>query len=263
VRPYDYTDKTALVTGASSGIGKVFASRLAERGVGRLILVARREAALIEVGERLDGPHVEVVARDLAVPGSWRLVVDAVGADSVDVLVNNAGFATYGRLERQDPETVAEEVELNCATLVGLTRAFLPAMRSRRDGVIVNLSSTAGFQPLPYMSVYGATKAFVLSFSEALSAENRRTGVRVLALCPGATETAFFDRVGTSEASVGARQRPEQVVEVALRAVDHRRAVAVSGARNAILATASRLVPRRVAVTGAQVSVRPRDRAAR
>ena len=261
--PYDYMGKTALVTGASSGIGKVFAGRLADRGVRRLILVARREGALREVGDRLGVPHVEVIAQDLAVPGAWRQVVDTVGADSVDVLVNNAGFATYGRLERQHSAVVAEEVELNCATLVGLTKAFLPGMQYRRDGVIVNVSSTAGFQPLPYMSVYGATKAFVLSFSEALSAENRSLGVCVLALCPGATETAFFDRVGTSEASVGARQRPEEVVEVALRAVDRRRAVVVSGARNAILATASRLAPRRFTVLTAKLTMQPRDAAER
>jgi short-subunit dehydrogenase len=263
VSGFEYSGKTALVTGASSGIGRVFAERLAARKVGRLILVARREEVLREVGETLGAPQVEVIALDLAVPGAWRQVVETVGAGSVDILVNNAGFATYGRLERQDPGTITEEIELNCLTLVGLARAFLPAMQSRRDGVIVNVGSTAGFQPLPYMSVYAATKAFVLSFSEALWAENRRSGVRVLALCPGATETAFFDRVGATEASVGTRQRPEEVVDVALRAVDRGRPVAISGLRNAMLATASRFAPRRVVATGASMTMRPNDAAAR
>jgi uncharacterized protein len=263
VRSFDYAGKTALVTGASSGIGKVFAQRLAMRGVGRIILVSRREAVLRAVGETLGAPHVEVIAEDLSVPLAWRRVVEAVGSDGVDVLVNNAGFATYGRLERQDPDTVHQEVELNCSAVVGLAGAFLPAMQSRHSGVIVNVASTAGLQPLPYMSVYGATKAFVLSFSEALWAENRSTGVRVLALCPGATETPFFDRVGAEEASVGTRQSPETVVDLAMRAVDRGRPVVISGLVNAALAASTRFVPRRVVALGARMTLRPKDPTAR
>jgi len=256
MKRFDYSGTTALVTGASSGIGKIFAERLAARGVARLILVARREAALRTVGESLGSLPVEVIAQDLAIPGGYRNVVEAVGSAPVDVLVNNAGFATYGRLEVQDPMAIQEEIQLNCSALVGLTAAFLPGMQARRRGVIVNVASTAGLQPLPYMSVYGATKAFVVSFSEALWGENRATGVRVLSLCPGATETPFFDRAG-QDASVGARQSPETVVDVAFRGVDRRRPTAISGARNAVLAHSARLAPRRVVIAGAMRATRP------
>jgi len=259
VKPYDYRGKTALVTGASSGIGKVFAERLAARGVGRLILVSRRESALRAVGDGIAGAAVEVVAADLAVPGGYRTVLDALRERGVevDVLVNSAGFGTHGRLEDQDAAAVQEEVEVNCTALVGLTAALLPGMQQRRSGVIVNVGSTAGFQPLPFMAVYGATKAFVLSFSEALWGENRRSGVRVLALCPGATETSFFDRVGTEDASVGRRQDPGEVVDVALRSVDRGRPSVISGRWNAVLAGSTRLAPRRVVVITAGMTMRP------
>lgn len=265
MEPVVYEGKTALVTGASSGIGRVFARRLAERGVSQMILVARREAALRALGDELecDGRvKVEILTEDLAAPGAVGRVAERVAAAglAVDVLVNNAGFATYGLVSAEaDQAELLDEVQLNCAAVVGLTLAFLPGMQARRNGVVVNLASTAAFQPLPYMAVYGATKAFVLSFTEALWAENRDHGVRVLALCPGATETEFFDRVGADEASIGPRLTPEAVVDIALRALDHSRPSVISGVRNWVLANAGRFIPRRRLLLAADRTLRPRD----
>lgn len=263
---YDYRGKTALVTGASSGIGRVFAAELAARGVARLILVARREGVLRQVGEDLAakfGTQVDVIAADLAVPAACQRVADQVAATGagVDVLVNNAGFATHGQLDSHaDRAVLAEEVQLNCAALAGLTAMFLPPMRERGTGVVINVASTAAFQPLPHMAVYGATKAFVLSFSEALWGENRDSGVRVLALCPGATDTAFFDRVGAQEASVGRREPPEAVVARALHGVDRGQPTVISGTANWAMAASLRLLPRRQIIAVAERAMRPRHR---
>lgn len=254
---FDYRGTTALITGASSGIGKVLAQRIAARGVSRFLLVGRHGETLRSVAESLGSAHVEVIEQDLAVHGGFRLVSQALGQTPVDVLINSAGFGSYGRLEHQDATTIQEEISLNCSALVGLSAAVLPGMQARHRGVIVNVASTAGLQPLPYMSVYGATKAFVVSFSEALWGENRSSGVRVLALCPGATETAFFDRVGTQEASVGTRQSPEAVVKVALRAIDRGRPLVISGFRNAVLSGSTRFAPRRAVIAGAAIALRP------
>jgi short-subunit dehydrogenase len=261
---YDYTGKTALVTGASSGIGREFAVQLASRGLGQLILVARREDVLKEVEaeiERISPVAIRVIAADLSIANADQELAARVAALGwhVDVLVNNAGFATYGAFDQKvDVALAQEEIRLNCAAMIGLTAAFLPAMQSRGDGVIINVASTAAFQPLPYMAVYGATKAFVLSFTEALWGENQTTGVRVLALSPGATQTAFFDRVGADEASVGRRQSPAAVAAVAFAAIDRGRASVISGRRNALMANAGRLATRQAVIKAAQRTMRPR-----
>lgn len=262
---YSYTGKSALVTGASSGIGREFALQLARRGIGRLILVARRPDALKEVQAEIEGVgpvEVAVIAADLSVPDADLELARRVAALNwpVDVLVNNAGFASYGAFDAAiDLALAKEEVRLNCAAVIGLTAAFLPAMQSRGDGVIVNVASTAAFQPLPYMAVYGATKAFVLSFTEALWGENQATGVRVLALCPGATQTGFSDRVGADEASVGPSQSPEAVVAVAFAAIDRGRASVISGRLNALMANAGRLTTRQAVIKTARRTLRPKS----
>ncbi len=239
---------TAVVTGASSGIGRAFAEAIAPRA-DSLVLVARREDRLNELAARLGERHgtaVEVVAADLAAPGGLGQVTARLADREVDVLVNNAGFATHGRFAEEDPNRVADEVALNVTAVVGLTRAVLPGMLARDTGTVVNLASTAAFQPIPYMAVYGATKAFVLSFSEALWGEVVGSGVRVLALAPGATQTEFFDVTGEA-ASVGRRETPEQVVATAMRALARRNPppTAVSGLGNALSARLPRLLPRR------------------
>ncbi|WP_163554058.1 SDR family NAD(P)-dependent oxidoreductase [Candidatus Frankia alpina] len=257
----DLQGQTAVITGASTGIGAVFARELAARGAD-VVLVARSTHRLQKVAEEITARHpvrAEVVAVDLCDPGAVDVVAErvAVAGGRVDLLVNNAGFGTHGDLAAADPVRLADLVRLNCVAVVALTARFLPAMVAHGHGAVVNVASTAAFQPLPHMAVYGASKAFVLSFSEALWAEVRPAGVRVLALCPGATETPFFDVVGTRDGVVGAVRTPEQVVAAALRALERGRPVAIDGRRNALLARGGRLLPRRMLVRIAERTMRP------
>lgn len=245
----------ALITGASAGIGYEFALRLAERAYD-LVLVARRRDRLEELAARVCGAHAgvraEVVAADLAdaaAPGAIAAAVADRGL-AVDLLVNNAGFGTHGRFEELAPEHEHDEIEVNVQALVALTHAFLPGMLERRRGGVINVASTAAFMPVPYMAVYGATKAFVRSFSEALHEEVRARGVRVVALCPGPTATEFFDTAVA--APRGPIRSVRDVVTTGLRAYDAATPVAIDGANNQLLIASSRLVPRRFAthITG-------------
>jgi short-subunit dehydrogenase len=191
--------QTALITGASGGIGLELARRFAAGGYD-LVLVARSTARLEELaGElRKHGGAVLVLAKDLAKPESPEEVfreLEAAGV-AVDVLVNNAGFATYGPFVETDLGRELEELQLNVVTLTHLTKKLLPGMLARRRGGVLNLASTAGFQPGPLMAVYYATKAYVISFSEALAEELSGTGVAVSVLCPGPTATGFQKRAG-------------------------------------------------------------------
>ena len=259
----DHRGQGVLVTGASSGIGAAFARALAERGAN-VLLVARSlpklEALATELRERY-GVRAEALPADLREAGAGaRLLAEAARRKfSVDLLINNAGLGSYGPFETVSDERVAEQIAVNVASLVELTHAFLPAMIARGTGGIINVASTAAFQPVPYMAVYAATKAFVLSFSEALWAENRARGVRVLALCPGATETGFFDAVGTQEASVGKREPASVVVARALRALDGRRSYLVSGRANFWTAQLARLLPRAKLASLTARIMRPRQ----
>ena len=248
----DLSRNTALITGSSGGIGAEFAGQLAARGVN-LVLVARRAEKLAELRETLLARHpdivVDVVAADLAAPGSGAELatkVDELGR-RIDILVNNAGVGLHAKFTTQDADANAAQIQLNCGTLVDLTARFLPSMTEAGHGVVINVASTAGFQPTPGMAVYGATKAFVLSFTEALWQECKGTGVRVLALCPGATETEFFARTGEEFLTDG-RQTPKQVVDTALAALDKSTPTVVSGWRNAFLADGYRFAPRRLMV---------------
>lgn len=241
---------TALVTGASGGIGEEFASRLAAREVD-LILVARRADKLEQLRSRLLTRHparqIDVIPADLAEVGAAAKLsgqVEALGRH-VDVLINNAGIGLHGRVADQDPAANAAMIQLNCVALVELTGLLLPPMMTNRHGLIINVGSTAGFQPVPSMAVYGATKAFVLSFTEALWQETRGSGVKVLTLCPGATDTEFFDRTGKSFMTRG-RQTSAQVVDTALKAVDRPFPTVVSGLHNRVLALGYRIAPRPV-----------------
>ena len=261
----DFTGQTALVTGASTGIGTIFAGQLAARGAN-LILVARSADKLDALAADLTAAHgvrVDVLPADLARPGAGEDVAARVAAlgRTVDVLVNNAGFATHGDVERADPARLTEQVQLNCAAVVDLTTRFLPGMTARGRGAVINVASTAAFQPVAHMAVYAASKAFVLSFTEALWGETRSTGVKVLALCPGATATPFFDVVGAEEASFGRRRTPEQVVATALRGLNCGRPSIVDGHTNATVATLQRFLPRRTVLSMAERTVRPRQQA--
>lgn len=252
--PFDIRSATALVTGASSGLGSEFARRFAARGAD-LVLVARRAERLEELATELRTAHgvtVTVVPFDLARPDAGRALRAELDAASISVhlLVNNAGFGTHVPFVRADVERVEEEITLNVSALVDLTRAFLPPMVDAGRGAVVNLASIAAYQPAPGMAVYGATKAFVLHFTEALAFELRGSGVKVLSVAPGPTRTEFFDVAGEN-ASGGARfQTAEQVVSAALHALDRRSTPAstVSGVANLLTTSAARFVPRRVAL---------------
>ncbi|MGV9835487.1 SDR family NAD(P)-dependent oxidoreductase [Nocardia niigatensis] len=244
---------TAVVTGASSGIGAAFATALAARGCD-LVLAARREPRLRELAKELEAAHgvsVRVLAADLSDPAGVASVAEVLTdpVRPVGILINNAGFATHGALAGHEAGKVREEIAVNVAALAELTHAALPSMVSRDRGVIVNIASTAAFQPIPFMAVYGATKAFVLSFTEALWGELEGSGVTALAVCPGATDTEFFDVAGDA-ASVGNRQTPQQVVATALRALDRRNPPpsTVSGIVNAVSSGLPRILPRRTTI---------------
>lgn len=260
-----YRGKTVVVSGGSTGIGAAFAARFAREGA-RLVLVARSKPKLEVVAERLRAEHgveVHTHAEDLSLPGAGervRQVVRALGWPP-DVLVNNAGFATYGAFETQALPVVREELALNVNGLVELTHAFLPDLIARRGGVI-HVASTAAFQPVPFMAIYAATKAFVLSFSEALWAENRERGVKVLALCPGATDTPFFERVGAEEAALGSRATPESVVDAAMKAFASNRSHVIAGLGNYWTAQANRFVSREVSARLTANLMKPRSPAA-
>ncbi|WP_338869526.1 SDR family oxidoreductase [Myxococcus stipitatus] len=237
----NFHGKTVLITGASMGIGEAFARELSRRGA-TLLLVARGEAKLQALAAELGNAHV--FACDLAEPGAPRRLHDAVVAQglAVDVLVNNAGFGRYGPFESLPFDEQHGQVALNVSALVDLTHLFIDGITLRQGGVI-NVASVAGYLPTPYMAVYGATKAFVLSFSEALWGEYRPRGVRVLCLSPGQTQTAFFDRaVGLAQQKHKAR--PEDVVRLGLEAFAQGRASIVHGHGNRLLTTLSHLFPR-------------------
>ncbi|WP_020648153.1 SDR family NAD(P)-dependent oxidoreductase [Solimonas variicoloris] len=242
----------ALVTGASSGLGAEYARQLAARGYD-LILVARSQDRLEALATELravPGARVEVIRADLAEPGAGLALaarVEALGWP-VAMLVNNAGFGVAGHSAALDPARLQQMITLNCATLVELTQAFLPAMLARRAGAIINVASLAGFQPMPYMAVYGATKAFVLSYTEALWAETRERGLRCLAVCPGPVDTPFFEAAGGSHLRQAVppalMARPADVVARSLRALDRGCTTLVPGLANRMVAMLPRLLPR-------------------
>jgi short-subunit dehydrogenase len=248
-----FTPSRAVVTGASAGIGTAFAHALAARGAD-LVLVARREDRLRELAAAIEAAHrvrVEVVPADLGEPDSGIALRGRIDGP-VDLLINNAGFGAYGPLAEADPRQLATLVDVDIRALVDLTRAFLPEMIAAGRGGIVNIGSTASFQPVPNMAAYGAAKAFVRSFTQAVWYEARQHGVKVTALNPGATRTEFFEVVGTDSAAVGRYQTPEQVVATGLRALDRRSTPpsVVSGGGNAFAAWATRLVPQRILISG-------------
>lgn len=241
---------TALVTGASSGIGTAFAAALAARG-SDLVLVARSGDTLRGIADDLTvrhGVRVDVIAQDLTEPGAAEAVragTDRLGR-RVGILVNNAGFGSGGRFDRIPAERSHREVALDVSAVVDLTSAYLPAMTAAGAGAVLNVASTAAFQPAPGMAVYAASKSFVLSFSEALWAEQRRHGVRVLAVCAGPVRTGFAEAMGVPPVGAGQYRTPEQVVRSALRALDRGRAAVTPGLANAALYPLTRLVPRRL-----------------
>jgi short-subunit dehydrogenase len=242
--------QTALITGASGGIGEVFARKLAARG-HNLFLVARSADRLAALCDELSGAH-KIDAQYFAVDLAERDAPGQVFAETerraleVDLLVNNAGFGSVGDFSLLDLENELRMIDLNVRALVDLTGRYIRPMRARRRGAIINVASTVAFQPVPIMATYGATKAFVLSFSEALWEENRKHGIKVLALCPGSTATNFFKTAGTETPPEAIVQTPEEVVETGLRALERGKSHVISGWKNFVLAEANRFTPRSV-----------------
>ena len=247
---------TALITGASSGIGAAFAQELASRQTD-LVLVARSEDKLLQLAQQLHNQYqiqVEVLKQDLCLPAAANRVFEATAEKNitVDLLINNAGFGDYGAFHKSQLSKQLEMIQLNIIALVDLTYQFLPLMQQRGSGEIINVSSIAAFQGMPYMSVYAATKAFVLSFSEALWAENQGKGVKVLALCPGSTKTDFFNRAGFKKFSSGSTAfensaSTSEVVKEALKALDKGSSQVVTGGLpNQLVYNLSRFLPKGV-----------------
>ncbi|HTW87590.1 MAG TPA: SDR family oxidoreductase [Candidatus Binataceae bacterium] len=241
---------TALVTGASAGIGEEFAYALARERY-ELVLVARREARLAEVAEKarvFGSGKVLTIAADLSRRETPAAILRQLTEQNVAIeyLVNNAGFGTHGRFSELPLEREFEEIDLNVGALVALTRLFVPAMVARRHGTIINVASTAAFQALPYMATYAATKAYVVSFSLAMAAELRGTGVTIMALCPGPTHSEFHAVAGIAQVRM-----PEfmfmdakTVAAQGIAAARRGKALHINGKLNRALAESNRVSPR-------------------
>ncbi len=241
--------RVVLVTGASSGIGEALAAALAARGA-HVVLAARTRARLEALKGRIEaaGGQATVVPADLSAPGAAQRLYDEVQrlGLSVDALVNNAGFGFFGPFEAEAPEHLGEMLQVNVVALAELTRLFVPSLLERR-GAVLNVASTVAFQPSPFMSVYGATKAFVLSLTEALWAEYRTRGLHVAAVCPGPVETPFIDAAGVDVRSTAVFRSlltVDEVVHASLAALDSRAPTHVVGLRNWLMTLSARLSPR-------------------
>ena len=257
--------KTALITGASYGIGATFARELAGRKTD-LILVARSEDKLQQLATELQEQHgikAEAIAQDLTEPAAGTKLFESVTqkGSTVDLLINNAGFGDYGIFVDRDLQRQLDMVQLNIKVLVELTYLFLNQMRERSSGSIINVSSIGGFQPIPYMSVYAASKAFVLSFTEALRAENQNTGVTFQALCPGPTESNFFENAkfpqSVSATSSQNYASSEEVVRDSLDALEKNQSNVVTGSFiNQVIVNLPRFLPRELLVNAIEKQFR-------
>jgi uncharacterized protein len=244
---FAYRGRWAMVTGASMGIGEAFAWALAERGMN-VVLCARSEDRLQALAQRIrteTGVRTQVVAADLSVRGAaaeaWARATE--GRD-IHLLVNNAGFGLHGRFDALPLDRQAEMVSLNCIAVLELAHRALGPMRGRGAGGIVNVASVVAFQPVPWLAAYAATKAFVLSLSEALAEENRGSGVRILCVSPGPTPSGFQETAGTSvkDGQPGVLQ-PREVVDAALAALDAGKTQVAPGMMNRLATVLGRLLP--------------------
>ncbi len=249
----------AVVTGASGGLGLEFAKLLAADRHD-LVLVARSADKLEEIARDLRAAHqinVEIIAQDLGVLDAASRVVERV--PSCDILINNAGFASNGRFDQLPAERLREEMLLNVVTLTELSHAYIPGMVERRSGRIMNLASTAGFLPGPFMAVYYATKAYVVSFSQAIAEELRGTGVTVTCLCPGATETGFADRAAAQRTLLFKLPTADagSVAKAGIRAMMQGKELAIPGLSNKGVVLSTKITPRRLLVWTSRKAVEP------
>jgi short-subunit dehydrogenase len=245
------TKKIALVTGATSGIGKELAKCFAMNGY-TVIIVARNKQALEETAQEFRskyGAEVSTIQVDLAEPNAAQRVITALNGKQIDILVNNAGFAAYGPFVENDINTVIGSIRLNIETLTHLTRLLLPQMIDRRSGKILNVASTAAFQPGPLMAVYYASKAYVLSFSEAIRYELKGSGITITTLCPGPTETNFQNKIADFRKSNLVKMgmmKADDVARQGYQALLEGRSIVIPGFKNKLGAVLARFSPRSI-----------------
>lgn len=246
-------NNTTLITGASSGIGLALARIFASHSFD-LILVARREEKLLALKKEIEEKYpvsVEIIVQNLAEKNAAKFMYEKIKAENktVSILVNNAGFGNYGYFSETNGEEESNMVQVNITALTELTKLFLPDMLAKKSGKILNVASTAAFQPGPLMAVYFATKAYVLSFSEALSRELQGTGVSVTCLCPGPTKTEFQDVAKfEKDHSFNNEKFPtaHDVAELGYHALMKKRTIAIHGWKNFFLIQLLRITPRRL-----------------
>ena len=242
---YQYKGKTALVTGASTGIGAAFVKKLASKGMN-VVLVARSEDKMKNVAAQCKDVKTTVIPLDLTEADAVAKLQARLSEENIeiDLLINNAGFGIFGKFETIDLAIQQKEIQLNVMALVSLTHAFIPAMLKKGEGAIINVGSTAAHSPIPYLTVYAATKAFVLSFSEALWAEYKDRGIRVLSLNPGATESDFHLVSGLGLSGFP-KEKAETVVDNGLKAMEEGKSFVISGLPNILMGDVlTRLLPR-------------------
>ena len=245
-----FNNKWVLITGASSGLGMVFAEKLAAAGA-KLVLVARSENVLNNLAQRLKQDYQTesvVIVKDLsenkAAQSLFSTLTDA--AISIDILINNAGYGIYGHLHTTDLDRVEKMIMLNITTLTALTHLFLPEMIAKKSGVVINVSSVASFVPIPNFSTYSATKAYVRLFTEVLWNEYKKEGIQFLCVCPGSTDTQFFKNANMRP-SQPILADPKKVVDQALAALDKNKMTVVCGPfSNKVLAQLRRFVTRKL-----------------
>ena len=248
----DFKGQTTVITGASSGIGLAYAFEFAKRG-SNLVLVARSKDALEKLAADIKKQYsvdVQVIPQDLAMVSAGEELLTKLTklGVSTDILVNNAGFGTNNRVAKEDRNKIRQEILLNVVTLVDLTVAVLPDLLKKNAGAIINIGSTASFQPVPGMAVYAASKAFVRSFTEALWGEVQGTGVKVLTVNPGATATEFFN---VAEANPAGKLAPvSEVVDATFIALDSKKTKPsiVVGGQNALMAGLTRFIPNKIVI---------------
>lgn len=243
-----FKNSTALITGASSGIGKAYAQKLASLGIN-LILTARSEQKLNDLADELRKKYnvtVEVIVLDLAQPNSAQTLFDEVQARklSVEILINNAGFGKWTKFLDQSVATYQEMITLNISSVTSLCYLFLPHMLANKKGIMINISSTGAFQPLPYIAVYGASKSYVLQFTEALAGEYASSGVKFLAVCPGNTETNFT-QVANADTSGMKSSTVDDVVSATVAALDKNKPTLVVGYSNYLTSQLPRILSRK------------------
>ncbi|HEY0702623.1 MAG TPA: SDR family oxidoreductase [Candidatus Acidoferrales bacterium] len=256
-----YRNKWSLITGASAGIGLELAKLLAASGAN-LVLTARRADRLQQIAAELQSAHnikVEIVAADLTQPGAPAEIFNFTTGKKIEIefLINNAGFGAFGYIHEIPVEKMLEMIQVNCAAVVHLTRLYVPAMVARRSGDVLIVASLASFQPVPFNSVYAATKAFDLLFAESIAEELRPSGVHVCALCPGSTTTEFQQVADQPDRVFRSAETAEKVARVGLEAMAAGKTYVISGFMNNLMKESQRLAPRSLVAKMAANMMRP------